>query len=40
VHVDAVWVDGRDSVLLIQTDPGTFIAGEARKIEKVKPPQD
>jgi hypothetical protein len=38
VHVDAVWVDGRDSVLLIQTDPGTFIAGEARKMKNVKAP--
>lgn len=38
VHIDAVWVDGRESVLLIQTDPGTFIAGEARKMKNVKAP--
>lgn len=32
VHVNVIWVDDRKSVLLIQTDPGTFIAGEAKKL--------
>lgn len=32
VHVDAVWVNNRTGVFLIQTDPGTFIAGEAKRL--------
>ncbi len=38
VNINAVWVEKRDAVLLIQTDPGTFIAGEARKLKNVKAP--
>jgi hypothetical protein len=39
VHVNAIWVEDRGSVILIQTDPGTFIAGEAtllRNLRKVR----
>jgi hypothetical protein len=39
VHVNAIWVEDRGSVILIQTDPGTFIAGEAtllRNLRRVK----
>ena len=32
---DAVWVDERNSVLLIQIDPGTFIAGEAKRVRSL-----
>lgn len=32
VHIDAFWVDNRESVFLIQTDTDTFIAGEATKL--------
>ena len=35
VTVDAVWVDDRNSVLLIQIDPGTFIAGEAKRVRSL-----
>jgi hypothetical protein len=35
VTVDAVWVDERNSVLLIQIDPGTFIAGEAKRVRSL-----
>jgi hypothetical protein len=38
VHVDAVWIDNRQGVLLIQTDPGTFIAGEAKRLHRVRRP--
>ncbi|MDH5676893.1 MAG: hypothetical protein OEZ06_32555 [Myxococcales bacterium] len=31
VHVDIVWVDGREEAILIQRDEGTFIAGSARQ---------
>jgi hypothetical protein len=31
VNVDVVWVDDRAEALLIQKDPGTFIAGAARR---------
>jgi hypothetical protein len=30
-----VWVDERNSVLLIQIDPGTFIAGEAKRVRSL-----
>jgi hypothetical protein len=35
VTVDAVWVDDRNGVLLIQIDPGTFIAGEAKRVRSL-----
>lgn len=35
VTVDAVWTDDRNSVLLIQIDPGTFIAGEAKRVRSL-----
>lgn len=35
VTVDVVWVDDRNSVLLIQIDPGTFIAGEAKRVRSL-----
>lgn len=35
VTVDAVWVDERNSVLLIQIDAGTFIAGEAKRVRSL-----
>lgn len=35
VTVDAVWVEERNSVLLIQIDPGTFIAGEAKRVRSL-----
>ncbi len=38
VHVDAVWVDNRKSVMLIQTDQGTYIAGEATRLQKISAP--
>jgi hypothetical protein len=31
VNVDVVWVEGRAEAMLIQTNPGTFIAGAARR---------
>jgi hypothetical protein len=31
VNVDVVWVDDRSEALIIQNDPGTFIAGSARR---------
>jgi hypothetical protein len=31
VHVDIVWVDDRAEAMVIQNDPGTFIAGPARR---------
>ena len=38
LHVDAVWVNDRKSVILIQTDQGTYIAGEATRLNKVPAP--
>lgn len=38
VHIDAFWVDNRESVLLIQTDPNTFIAGEATQLRRIPRP--
>jgi hypothetical protein len=35
VTVDAVWVDERNGVVLIQIDPGTFIAGEAKRVRSL-----
>ena len=39
VHVDAVWVNERKSVMLIQTDQGTFIAGEATQLSGAPAPK-
>jgi hypothetical protein len=36
VHVNAIWVEDRGSVILIQTDPGTFIAGEATMLQHLR----
>lgn len=36
VNVNAIWVEDRSSVVLIQTDPGTFIAGEASILQHLR----
>lgn len=36
VNVNAIWVEDRSSVVLIQTDPGTFIAGEASLLQNLR----